>query len=845
MHALHEHLVAILLPHLKAAGTVVWYDPRREFEPFVAELAKSELVVDLVTPMDVGGFAAHLLVFGHSYFATKVAAEPWVTGDQGAPLVIYLPGETWDPKGSLLMELDLAGKRWDPSLKREARRCLQKAGYSEGTIDELLKTESLGYLDLVTLLAEQGGSTQVNLLRTVFDQEDAEALLATWLAEPSRDAAILAKGAVGELEKLVTQRLGAPFATEGLAKARAKLWRYLLVQEFLADWKGASVPALAQEGKASKKEELERIHKITTRLRRGQRAAYAAQADAVEQALGLAQLGLDPANLGRTDTFRFEERALFHQGAELVIAGQYGAAEQLAVDRLDSFWVEPARAAQWEVCRRMAVLGQHLQTAETGLKALKGEPQAWVAWYVDGPQAAAQVDQAYRELETTVASLEDDPEAAKAYAVTRQRYVAFVQAATTGFTQALRQKAWQVAGVLPQTRVYADVVQPLAGKTAFFLVDAMRFEMGLSLAARLAERVDELRLTPVVAALPTITTVGMAALLPGAAASFAVVQVGNKLGAQVDKVFLPDQAARKKYLKERVPSSEDLDLGSVLEDSVEKLKTRLAAATLVLVRSQEIDAAGEIGFGPMARRVMEGLLTTDLVKAIQKLQRAGVTQFVLCADHGHQFARTKGDDMKLESPVGQHLEDHRRCIIGHGLEVGPGTVKATAAELGYPGALDFLFPVGAGVFKAGGDLAFHHGGPSLQELIVPLLTFRAKASPEVASETTQVRLTWAPEAITNRIFSVRVELQAGLFGGAVKVHPVLLAGDRLVGEALIVKDATLDPATHQVALEPGQEAELYFQVADSLEGPLHVQISDPQTDQVLAKSKPLPISLAI
>ena len=66
MHALHEHLVAILLPHLKAAGTVVWYDPRREFEPFVAELAKSELVVDLVTPMDVGGFAAHLLVFGHS-----------------------------------------------------------------------------------------------------------------------------------------------------------------------------------------------------------------------------------------------------------------------------------------------------------------------------------------------------------------------------------------------------------------------------------------------------------------------------------------------------------------------------------------------------------------------------------------------------------------------------------------------------------------------------------------------------------------------------------------------------------------------------------------------------------
>ena len=38
------------------------------------------------------------------------------------------------------------------------------------------------------------------------------------------------------------------------------------------------------------------------------------------------------------------------------------------------------------------------------------------------------------------------------------------------------------------------------------------------------------------------------------------------------------------------------------------------------------------------------------------------------------------------------------------------------------------FPAGSGVFRAGGDLAFHHGGPSLQELVVPVLTVRTQGA---------------------------------------------------------------------------------------------------------------------
>ncbi|MGH8655711.1 MAG: hypothetical protein ACREYE_27625, partial [Gammaproteobacteria bacterium] len=51
----------------------------------------------------------------------------------------------------------------------------------------------------------------------------------------------------------------------------------------------------------------------------------------------------------------------------------------------------------------------------------------------------------------------------------------------------------------------------------------------------------------------------------------------------------------------------------------------------------------------------------------------------------------------------------------------------SAAALGYRSDLEFVFPNGCGVFKAGGDLAFHHGGTSLQEIILPVLTVRLKA----------------------------------------------------------------------------------------------------------------------
>ena len=92
---------------------------------------------------------------------------------------------------------------------------------------------------------------------------------------------------------------------------------------------------------------------------------------------------------------------------------------------------------------------------------------------------------------------------------------------------------------------------------AYFLVDAMRYEMGAELAERLANH-GEVTIRPALGVLPSITPMGMAALMPGASGSYNVAESGGRLVARIGNTMLPDLKARKKYFAANVPSSVDL-----------------------------------------------------------------------------------------------------------------------------------------------------------------------------------------------------------------------------------------------------------------------------------------------
>src|ERR1017187_9040803 len=122
-----------------------------------------------------------------------------------------------------------------------------------------------------------------------------------------------------------------------------------------------------------------------------------------------------------------------------------------------------------------------------------------------------------------------------------------------GFTRAMVRGNWMASASLHQTHIYSEIVAERPKPVAYFLVDAMRFEMGVELAERLP-KTTEVIVRPAICALPSITPIGMAALQPGASSSFSVVEQGGTLGVRIDTAFLPDLAARKKFTAARVPT---------------------------------------------------------------------------------------------------------------------------------------------------------------------------------------------------------------------------------------------------------------------------------------------------
>lgn len=157
--------------------------------------------------------------------------------------------------------------------------------------------------------------------------------------------------------------------------------------------------------------------------------------------------------------------------------------------------------------------------------------------------------------------------------VVRRAYEDACHAMADGFTKALVQAGWVASASLHQTRIFSEVVSTRTKPVAYFFVDAMRFEMGVELAERLP-KTSEVAVRHAVGSLPSITPIGMAALLlePRVAS---VWSRKLKLGSKIENAFLPDLASREKFAASRVPKLVDIALDDLLSLQPSKLAKRI------------------------------------------------------------------------------------------------------------------------------------------------------------------------------------------------------------------------------------------------------------------------------
>lgn len=826
-----------LAAQLKQRRIVVWYDTRSEFGPFVDQLVGNSGGGAPVV-VDVAGITTSVVTDDGSRYSTRFRVEPLVAVDEPGYVVVYLPDVQRSHDSSILMELEAAGASWEPQLRKLARNALRQR-FTDGVIDELLGRESTTYADIAAALAAEGLAPP-SALKSLLSVTGGDAQIAWWLSNDAIDTEIEAKGAVDELRKLVASRLAIDLEGTDLQKWRRIVVRTALGLEFRSDLAGAP-PAQLASIPASTAEIDRNARAICSALRAADTDSYSELADRVASELQLNEASIDALQLGDIDTFRFEEQALFGRCGELIRDGQYSRVIEITTQRAGSFWLTESieRQAQWEAIRLAAELGFAADAVDTDLAKSPLSVEDWVDQYATSWHM---LDRAQRYLEAWLPKLDDDPDEVAISAV-RSRYDATLERIAVGFGRALQDANWDCGPVLQQTSIFQDCVKPTQGRVAYFLVDAMRYEMGADLAARL-ETLGEVSLRPAISVLPSITTTGMAALMPGAAHSYDVVDGHGKLVARVDGNALPDLNARKKHFAVRFPASIDFELGEMLELTRKNLEKKIAKADVVVVRSQDIDKFGE-GGGYLARTVMNTVIE-NIVQAVRKLADVGISRAVIASDHGHIYAsREREEAMRIDAPGGATVELHRRCWIGRGGTTPPATVRVAASSLGNDSDLDFVFPKGCGVFRAGGDLAFHHGGTSLEETVIPVIAFRSASitADELAGAGAQLEIHGVPPAITNRIFSVKL-----LFATMQPppVRPVLVSGGRQVGTVGMAVGGQLDRTAGIVKIPTGEEATIGFQLDDDGVQSVRIVVLDPESDAELYRSPDeIPVQLGV
>jgi hypothetical protein len=840
-----------LAAELERRKVLVWYDPQRMWQPWVERALGGGLPAKAeVTSVALDGRQAKIVVFAGSYYEIAHACEPLVGGEQPELVVAYLPGERHLDKLSPLRELEcLGGDREPPRLELGliAREAFGKAGLSDSKIDELLKPESTSfeYLDAVRIEGQGGASP----LAPVFGSSREADVIPAFLADSGLRTQAAKRGLLRDIAELSARGFGlTPKAGTDAEAMALELQRLLLVAELRSDISGAEPLALSRLPKPQTAAQVDQVRKACDRFRISYPDAYEETADRVEKELGLAEAEIDALRLGRIDTFRFEERRLLAACDGLLADGKASEALKVVRERARSFWTSinrhSVRHASWQACDELADLALVLDEIEQALKVPPRAAKDWVEAY-SRPDGWHRMDQRFREARYRMATVQEEGELERGAEKVFTRYHALLERIAIGFFDALKQSAGQVNGVMPQTHIYEREVARRRGPVAYILADAMRYEMGSTLAELVkAAGAQALKLDPAVAMTPTITDVGMVALLPGAERSFTIAQAGKGIAGVVDRKPLVGSAARMEHAKAMVPGLVEMTLDRLLHELTPgQLEKAVRDAPVVIIRSQEIDGIGESMEG-VARRVM-GTVLEDLRKGVLRLAAAGIEQFVIAADHGHLFGERRGDEMKIDPPeAGQVVDIHRRCWVGRGGSTPSACARIAAADLGYKGTdLDLVVPRGTGVFKAGGSLSFHHGGLSLQELIIPVLTFelkaRARGPAKVKGEL--VALEGIPKEITNLIFSLTVR-RTDLFAEPLQVR--MIAEGR-VGE----KDATVgqaefatrgwDPVARVLTLDGADPVSVGFKIEDETVTELRVLVVQVGTDRTLKDTPPI------
>lgn len=295
---------------------------------------------------------------------------------------------------------------------------------------------------------------------------------------------------------------------------------------------------------------------------------------------------------------------------------------------------------------------------------------------------------------------------------------------------------WEAAPVVSQAEFFQRFVQPYLerkGKVCVLISDAFRYEVGEELQSliRREDRFDA-ELVPALSCLPSYTQLGMAALLPHKALQIMEDDSGEVLA---DGVSATGTVNRARILAKTIASSTTVLAKDVLAMGKEDSRALVRDHDVVYVYHNLIDKTGDTR--DTEERVFGAAEETldELLRVIKKLANANASNIIVTADHGfiYQHHPLQGSDFLSAEPDGDEiLYIDRRFVLGRGLHESSSFKTFKPEHLGLAGTLQVQIPKSINRLRLkGSGSRFVHGGATLQEVVIPVITINKKRQSDV------------------------------------------------------------------------------------------------------------------
>jgi hypothetical protein len=817
----------IFRPRLKKASVLAVYDPTRRYRDICQSMADENTAVVDASESSIEAREAAML-------ALASISKP----HRPKELLVYVPAKP---------PLTDEERQVDPFAVYAACGAIFPEGDGDGYESVCLKAKPDNATEIRRLFAENpspsfalidnvGGGLSWPTLRTCLNADSArEIILALLVPTPKQvDALKASEGWMLEAKALLEQSLGLKLMTKGktLSPIADELWRFLLFSEFVFDLPDALPVALSNVPKATEAARpLVEYLCDTLRSSAVTRSQYIARAEVVEEELKLPESFSGATDLGVRDTFPFEERTFLARAVKALVADDVDGAKTIVSRHGGSVWIGKGESqAQWGLVEAGLRLVEGCDDADRQLAENGRSLAALIGHYA---ASLRDVDRLQREFEQAVGDyIPADASLSDAVDHCRRRYAKLVEKVQSLFTKHLETAGWPPQGRLPNADVFDTIVEPLlkesGRRVAFIMVDALRYELGITLHRQLAET-EQAEIRAACAQFPTVTPVGMASLLPGAGSGLRLAKDGDGFCVTLDGAKMASVASRMEALRGRFGDR----FAEAQLDSFIRSKNKLPESVeLLVLRTADIDA--HLENAPSGTLTTLNLIHQSLKSirvVVHKLKQAGFADVVIATDHGFVLnAHAEAGDV-CTKPAGAWIVVHDRALLGEGepdagnfaLPAEKASVRGDFAKLGGPRSM--------APYRKG--LLYFHGGASLQEAVVPVITIKLKQAkqPQLAAAKVSLFYKNGTKRVTTRLPVVDLAVEGENMFSLGETFEILLEAHNkkgeIVGEAK--RGGPVDVATGTVTVKPGGRVQVTVKMAVEFEGKFTLKALNPVT----------------